>query len=103
MALSRIKDNILSKTQKAQEALAKDFYESIKSAWPLETGASRDAWELNTTDKVQTVQNNLDYSSILWDGRLFNGKWLGSTQMPAGGLPVLQGSLNKFSKIWEGL
>ena len=80
---------------RVEKALADEairFNMNLLLSWPVDTGFSRRAWKMEKAGKTKWVfTNDVSYSPILWAGRRFDGRrWQGSTQMPAGGEPILE-------------
>jgi len=72
------------------------FHSSIKTAWPKDTGFSKDMWmpPIKIEDGYE-VYNPVSYSPILWYGRHdIGGRSYGSEQMPNGGAPILDATLD---------
>ncbi len=103
MSMKQAQAFILNKAEKAITKTAVDFNATIKIAWPVDTGKSRAAWTLDKVSNLHwEVKNDVDYSGILWAGRQYTGtKWIGSNQMPAGGLPIFLGSMNRFQEYYK--
>lgn len=70
----------------------------IQAAWPVKTGASRAAWEVEKQPTGWAVTNDLDYSALLWEGLP-----RGSRQMPYGGDPIYQSWLPTLKKNIENI
>ncbi len=104
MSLNLQYKEIIKKTEKANAKTAAYFYSSIIIAWPVDTGYSRGAWRIQDTGGGDLkVTNDVSYSGTLWNGRIMNGTWQGSVQMPQGGLPILKASILKFPEFYKGL
>ncbi len=102
MSLQTQYKEIITKAEKANAKTAAYFHSSIIIAWPVATGFSRGAWRIKKEGGGLSVSNDVSYSGVLWNGRVLNGTWRGSVQMPQGGLPILKASLLKFPEFYKG-
>lgn len=83
-------EQILAKRERAvEEAITNLFAEFMRKS-PVDTGAFRTAWEIKKTAGGYKITNDMEYATILYDGRqLVQGKWFGSEQWPEGGAVML--------------
>jgi len=91
-------NELLKKYNKIAVDQAQDFKREIERVWPVDlddtNGHSKDKWVVENN----VVKNTSSYSAILWMGRYYSsnaGKWMGSTQLPQGGDPVLTEFIRK--------
>ena len=94
---------ISDKVNDKVKAASFNFHAKITSAWAVDTGRSKAAWQLpvqsNRGTGEWTIANNVNYSAVLWIGRHYvNGKAFGSDQMPLGGFPILAKVTEKLIK-----
>lgn len=84
--------------QTVAEEVANLFTRLLKVA-PVDTGAFRSSWNLEQTSPTSwEITNDVEYASVLFDGRRFvAGGWLGSEQWPEGGDVMLE----RFNKILD--
>jgi len=84
--------------QTVAEEVANLFTRFLKVA-PVDTGAFRTAWTLEQTSPTSwEISNDVEYASILFDGRRFvAGQWFGSEQWPEGGDVMIE----RFNRILE--
>ena len=71
--------------------VASDLMSELVSVTPVDTGQLKGAWDLQKTSEGWRISNNMQYASILFDGRrIVSGKEYGSKQLPQGIQPVLE-------------
>jgi len=91
---------IYQKQIRIVEDVANDLYSELSSdaVTPIDTGALREAWNMERTGDTWHISNNMEYASIIFDGRrLVAGQWYGSEWLPGGIDPILM----KYNKILE--
>lgn len=108
-----IRREVVTMAADALESMAKGFFFEIKTRWPVGNpalwkrpyapkgyvgGYSKSMWSIEKLDSLTwEVSNPVVYTPVLWRGRIFDGKqWRGSTQMPAGGDPILEKYVEGF-------
>lgn len=89
---NQINDAVDREIKKASLA----FHGNIVKAWPVDTGYSVSSWEV--PEKINggyMIKNPVSYSPVLWLGlHDVNGVTYGSAQMPFGGAPILNSTIN---------
>lgn len=86
MNFNALENKISDRADKIVAKSATKFYTKIVKAWPVDTGASRQAWQISQKAEGEwEVSNNVRYSVYLWEGLP-----RGSSQMPTGGNPILE-------------
>lgn len=81
------------------------FHADIVVAWPVDTGFSKEAWAKPVKEGTSwVVANRVTYSSILWQGRTNSGDGMrGSVQLPMGGSPILNRTIQRIKKDFKAL
>ena len=99
MTFKQLENKIVKSVDEIVARNAKSFHADIVFAWPVGTpestgipdykgGTSKAAWAIAKTDNTTwTVMNHINYSPILFHGRI--GK-RGSYQLKDGGYPILK-------------
>ena len=84
-------EQILSEKDKVIGQAVVNLFSDLQKASPVQSGAFRGAWDLDSGEMKWTITNNMEYASILWEGRReVGGRMLGSEQWPEGGDPMMQ-------------
>lgn len=90
MTPSEAVEEIKRKKERIINEAVRDIFSELVKVSPVDTGTFRSTWDLQKTSNGWRISNNMEYASILWDGRRFAaGKTLGSIQWPDGGAPIL--------------
>ena len=84
------------------------FHAEIVAAWPvalINSQGSKSAWAKPIKDGMSwVIGNNFSYSPILWRGRINTGKGMtGSLQLPMGGSPILNRTVQRIKKDFKAM
>ncbi len=84
------------------------FHAEIVAAWPvalINSQGSKGAWAKPIKDGMSwVVGNNFSYAPILCRGRINTGRGMtGSLQMPMGGSPILNRTIQRIKKDFKRL
>ena len=75
-----------------------DMFNEFTRITPVKTGQLKTSWDLTQQGEGWLLSNNLEYASVIFEGRrLVAGKMYGSTHLPAGLDPIIA----KYNKILE--
>ena len=89
-SISEELDIIVRKKNKVVSKVAQSLLSELIHVTPVDTGALKGAWYIEKTPDGWRLSNNMNYASILFDGRrIVSGKEQGSLQLPGGINPVL--------------
>lgn len=95
--ISRRKNRII-------DEVVRDMYSELIKVAPVDTGSFRSAWSIDKITNGWRISNNMEYASILWDGRRFvAGKSVGSLQWQEGGSPLLARYNNRIEKEFKDI
>ena len=87
MTFEQLEAKLIRNADKIVNKNAMRFHSDISLAWPVATGFSRSMWSISQPSKnVYWVKNPVEYSAVLWAGRIGNK---GSWQLEHGGDPIL--------------
>ena len=90
MTPSQELDKIVAQQKRVVAKVANDLLSELIKITPVDTGALKGAWSIKKTSDGWQLSNNMNYASILFDGRrIVSGKEYGSLQLPAGIDPVI--------------
>ena len=89
---------IYQKQMRVVDDVANDLFSELIHVTPVDKGTLKGAWDIKKTDDGYRLSNNMEYASVIFDGRrLVAGKWYGSEQLVEG----ISGILMKYNKILE--
>ena len=97
-------DQLQIKINQTVNEVAVDLYNELVRVTPVDTGQLRTSWTFEKTALGYLLSNNMQYASIIFEGRrIVAGKTYGSKQLPAGLDPILMKYniilTNKLNKI----
>lgn len=96
MTFEQLESRINKNVSKIVKDTAMEFNADIVTAWPVDTGFSKSQWQIKDISNFQwDVVNSAGYSGVLFQGRIGNR---GSTQLEAGGYPILEEARIKMKK-----
>ena len=92
MTINEEFDNILNHQMMIIDEEILNFFNELVKASPVDTGSFKSAWAIDKVNENEwIITNDVEYASILWDGRRFvAGKFEGSEQWAEGGRPMLE-------------
>ena len=85
-------EQIYKEQMKIVDTLVVQFFSDLQKSSPVATGAFRQAWDIDKVkDAEWKISNNMEYATILFDGRrMVGGRYFGSEQWAEGGYPMLE-------------
>ena len=91
MTISQELEDIYRRQLSVVGIVANDLFSELIHVTPVDIGSLKNAWDIKkNSDESWTLSNNLEYASIIFDGRRFvAGKAYGSLQLPDGLDPIL--------------
>lgn len=91
---------IMKKQEKIVAKYAKRLLRELVKKAPVDTGTFKSAWSIESKGDMEwRISNNMEYASVLFDGRhLVGNKWYGSDQWPEGGHGLLEQINNELEK-----
>lgn len=97
--LTKELNDIYEKQQRVLADVVADLFAELQRRTPVDTGELKIAWELTRTNDGWLISNNMEYASIIFDGRKLDdsGVMRGSEQLPDGIIPIL----DKYNRILE--
>lgn len=90
MTISEELNNIYKRQMSVVGIVANDLLSEFITVTPVDTGSLKGAWDIKKIKDGWRIGNNLEYASVIFDGRrLVAGKWYGSKKLPNGLDPIL--------------
>ncbi len=84
-------DKVVSEIDEVVDRVAQDLLSELITVTPVQTGALKGAWYIEESNDGWIISNNMEYASIIFDGRrIVGGREYGSKKLPAGISPILK-------------